>query len=231
MQNVFSPLMSLYQNQLEASRKCAAAFFSGTEKIDRMLIGATQHVFNEQLNLAQSITTARDPRNVANAFQNRFMARNPDNTIDYQKEILQIYSEMQNEIGKSLQEYVAQLGGQAAENKHRLAEGAQAQKTNDAAFNPMTSMFSVWESAFKDVAALAKKNMMAAGSVGNDDVTTGGRNARNPTDVMSNNLRDAADAATAAVEDAERNAMNVAEDAISDGKGGASSSSGHKKKG
>lgn len=230
MQNVFSPLMNLYQNQLEASRKCAAAFFSGTEKIDRMLIGATHHAIDEQLNLVQSITTARDPRNIANAVQSRFMARNPDEVVNYQKEIMQIYAEMQNEIGKSLQEYVEQAGSQATGGARRLTEGAAEKKTNDVAFNPMTSMFSVWESAFKDVAALAKKNMMAAGSVA-DDITSKEQSVRNYADVGSSNLRQAADTATTVAQDTARNAMNAAGDIITDGKEGVSSSSSHKRKG
>ena len=230
MQNVFSPLMSLYQNQLEASRKCAAAFFSGTEKIDRMLIGATHHAIDEQLNLVQSITTARNPRNIANAVQSRFMARNPDEVVNYQKEIMQIYAEMQNEIGKSLQEYVEQVGSQATGGARRLTESAAEQKTNDAAFNPMTSMFSVWESAFKDVAALAKKNMIAAGSTA-DDITNKEQSVRNYADVASSNLRQAIDAATTVAQDTARNAMNATEEIITDGKESASSSSSHKRKG
>ena len=70
---------------------------------------------------------------------------------------------MQNELGRSLQDYVEQLGTNAATSAAAPLEAAQEQ-ANDAVFNPMTSMFSVWESAFKEVAALAKKNMMAARS-------------------------------------------------------------------
>lgn len=162
MQNLFSPFVSMYQNQLDASRKCAEAFFSGTGKIDRILIDATQRAFDEQLNFVQEITTAQDPRTLGNTVRSRLMARNSNDAVNYQKEIFQICAEMQNEIGRSMQNCVQQLGMPAAANATRPTDSIE--QANDTSFNPMTSMFSVWESAFKDVAALAKKNMMAAGS-------------------------------------------------------------------
>lgn len=163
MQNLFIPLMNMYQNQLDVSRKCAEAFFSGTGKIDRMLIAATHRAFDEQINFVQEITTAQDPRVLGNTVRSRLMSRNPNDAASYQKEIIQIYTEMQNEIGRSMQDCFERLGMPATANTTRAAERTEEQ-SNDAAFNPMTSMFSVWESAFKDVAALAKKNMMAASS-------------------------------------------------------------------
>ena len=54
----------------------------------------------------------------------------------------------------------------------KAANGASAPLQNmpeqaaDNVFNPVTSMFSVWESAFKEVAALAQKNMMSATKAG-----------------------------------------------------------------
>ncbi|HJV73615.1 MAG TPA: phasin family protein [Noviherbaspirillum sp.] len=168
MQNLFSPLMNMYQNQLDASRRCAEAFFSGTGKIDRMLIDATHRAFDNQMNFVQEITTAQDPRALGNTVRSRFMSRNSDEAVNYQKEIIQIYAEMQNEIGKSMQDCIERLGMPATGNATRGLETSPEQ-ANDAAFNPMTSMFSVWESAFKDVAALAKKNMLAgASNIGTD---------------------------------------------------------------
>jgi hypothetical protein len=173
MQSAFNPLMNMYHTQLEASRRFADAIFSGTEKIDRVMIGATHRVFNEQITLAEAISTVRDPRNIGSAFQSGWLSRNPDETVNYQQEILRIYAEMQNDIGKSLQEYIEQLGANASASTRQSTETTQA-RTNDAVFNPMTNMFSIWESAFKEVASLAKRNMTtvrssvedAAGTVG-----------------------------------------------------------------
>lgn len=163
MQNVLNPMVTMYQTQLEASRRFADAIFSGTEKIDRVVIGATHRVFTEQLRFAQALSSMRDPRSIGNTLQSSFFTRHPDDAVNYQKEIMRIFAEMQNELGRSLQDYVEQLGTNTATSAAAPLEAAQEQ-ANDAVFNPMTSMFSVWESAFKEVAALAKKNMMAARS-------------------------------------------------------------------
>ena len=163
MQTVFSPLVSVYQTQLEASRRFADAIFSGTEKIDRVMIDATHRAFNQQLNFAQAIATVRDPQTAANTLQSNFLSRNPDDTMNYQREIMRIIAEMQNDIGNSLREYIEQLGSSAAKNAATPMETARANPTS-AIYNPVTSMFSVWESAFKEVAELAKKNMNAARS-------------------------------------------------------------------
>lgn len=94
MQNAMNPLVTMYQSQLEASRRFVDAVFSGTEKIDRVMIGATQRVFNEQLNLAQAMTSARDPRTVGTTWQSTMLSRSPDDAMNYQKEIVRIVAEM-----------------------------------------------------------------------------------------------------------------------------------------
>lgn len=198
MQNATNPLLTMYQTQLEASRRFAEAVFSGTEKIDRVMRGATQRVFNEQLNLAQAITAARDPRTVGSTLQSSLLARNPDDAVSYQKEIVRIVAEMQNEISRSMQDYMEQIRNNATTSATRPLQAAQAQ-ANDAVFNPMTSMFSVWESAFKEVAELAKKNMVAArGAV----EQAAGRSAQQMTSYVDAAAGSAQDAATSAVDQA-----------------------------
>src|SRR5256885_1747749 len=104
--NVLNPIVDMYQTQLEASRQFGDALFSGTEKIDRVIIEATHRAFTEQLKFAQALAATRDPSGMAN-LQSSFR---PDNAVNYQKEILRIFAEMQNNIGRSVQEYVQQLG-------------------------------------------------------------------------------------------------------------------------
>ncbi|HZW11602.1 MAG TPA: phasin family protein [Noviherbaspirillum sp.] len=221
MQNVFNPMINMYQNQLEASRRFADAVLSGAEKIDQVMIGATRHAVAEQMNLAQAIASARDPRSVGNALQSTFMSRNPEDTVNYQREIVRVFTEVQSEIGRSVQEYIERLGTSAASSTMRMsertAETAQEQ-ANDAVFNPMTSMFSVWESAFKDVAALAKRNMVNARS-SIDDVTTRSMHS-------AGNYADVASSATA---HAGRGAMAMEEDAGTEDKRGTSPTGGKKK--
>lgn len=222
MQNIFSPLVTMYQTQLEASRRFADAIFSGTEKIDRVVIGASHRAFNEQLNFVQAIAASRDPRGVSNTLQSGFLARNPDEAMNYQKEIMRIFAEMQNEIGHSLQDYLEQIGSHATSTATGPIEAAQEQ-ANDAVFNPMTSMFSVWESAFKEVADLAKKNMMAARSTAESAVRRSMQSAGNYANVADVATGAAHEAATAAADMASqtaRQAATVTEDASGEDKRG-----------
>jgi hypothetical protein len=210
MQNAFNPLMNMYHVQLEASRRFADAIFSGTEKIDRVTIGATHRVFNEQITLAEAIVTVRDPRNIGAAFQSGWLSRKPEETVNYQQEILRIYAEMQNDIGKSLQEYIEQLGVQASGSARQSSETSRA-RTNDAVLNPMTNMFSLWESAFTEVASLAKKNMTTARSAVEDASGTMERAGNYATAVS--------DIAAEAQGDAEKQSIIVSSDTSGDKRG------------
>lgn len=191
MQNVLSPMVNMYQSQLEASRRFADAIFAGTEKIDRVVIGATHRAFNEQLRFAQALSSIRDPRNMGSTLQSSLFSRNPDDAMNYQKEIMRIFAEMQNEIGRSMQDYIEQLGSNAATGVSAQLEVVQDQ-ANDAAFNPMTSMFSVWESAFKEVAELAKKNMVAARTAIDSAATKAREGGGTTVSVTGTGARDAA---------------------------------------
>jgi hypothetical protein len=163
MQNMPSSIINMYQNQLEASRQLADAFFSGTEKIDRVVIDATHRAVTEQLEYAQTLAGTRDQISLTNLPS---MLPRPESAMNYQKEILQAFAEMQSDIGQSIQRYMEQIGSGAAGDAARTAENALKGSTRAAnnAFNPMSGMLSVWESAFKEVTALANRNMQAARS-------------------------------------------------------------------
>jgi ElaB/YqjD/DUF883 family membrane-anchored ribosome-binding protein len=195
MQNTLSPMVNMYRTQLEASRRFADAIFAGTEKIDRVFIGATHRIFNEQLDLVQAMASMRDPRSAASTLQSGLMARAPDDSVNYQKEIMRIFAEMQSEIGRSLQDCLEQLGTQAAGTASAPIRTTQ-QQAGDAMFNPVTSMFSVWESAFKEVAALAKKNMTAARTSMDETANRAAQSMDTAATVAANTAQDAVSAAS-----------------------------------
>ncbi|HZW21756.1 phasin family protein [Noviherbaspirillum sp.] len=229
MQNASNPLVSMYNTQLEASRRFAEAVFSGTEKIDRVMRGATQRAFNEQLNLVQAITTAGDPRSVGTTLQSNLFARNPDDAVNYQKEIVRIMAEMQNEISQSMQDYMDQMRSSTAVSAARPHHSGHGQ-ANNTAFNPMTSMFSVWESAFKEVAELAKKNMVVARGAAEQ---AAGRSAQQAASYVDAVTTAAQEAMAHAVDQAARNATIAtaeAEAAASTDDKRGSHSSGHGRK-
>lgn len=203
MPNVLNPIVDMYRTQLEASRRFADVMFSGTEKIDRVVIEATHHAFTEQLNFAQAVASARDPKGVANV-QSTFFSRRPESTVTYQKEIMRIFAEIQNEIGRSMQEYAEKLGTNVANNAAAPLKVAQEQAT-DTVFNPMTGMFSVWESAFKEVASLANRNMAAARS----SYESAAEAATTATQAAARAASDATQLATSATSDVSEAATSV----------------------
>lgn len=203
MPNVLNPIVDMYRTQLEASRRFADVMFSGTEKIDRVVIEATHHAFTEQLNFAQAVASARDPKGVANV-QSTFFSRRPESTVTYQKEIMRIFAEIQNEIGRSMQEYAEKLGTNVANNATAPLKVAQEQAT-DTVFNPMTGMFSVWESAFKEVASLANRNMAAARS----SYENAAEAATTATQAAARAASDATQLATSATSDISEAATSV----------------------
>jgi hypothetical protein len=185
MQNVPSSIVDMYQNHLQASRQFADAIFSGTEKIDHVVLDATHRAFTEQLQFAQALASARDSRELAN-LPSGLLPR-PESAANYQREILQVFAEIQSEIGKSIQQYVEQLSNSAASAARTTAESGQQRSAT--AFNPVTGMFSVWESAFKEVAALANKNMVAARST----FENAARNAAGTANAAADNADNASD--------------------------------------
>ena len=201
MPSVLNPIVDMYQTQLEASRRFADVVFSGTEKIDRVVIEATHRAFTEQLNFAQAVASARDPKGVAN-LQSTFFSRRPESAVSYQKEIMRIFAEIQNEIGRSMQDYAEKFGTNVANNATAPLKAVQEQ-TNDTVFNPMTGMFSVWESAFKEVASLANRNMAearsgyeSAANAATTATQAAGRAASDATKLAASTASDATETAT-----------------------------------
>lgn len=161
MQVQTNPIVDIYQTQLEASRRLADVVFSGTERIEHVLIDATHRAVTDQLNLAQAVASARDPNGVAN-IQATYLSRRPDNAVNYQRELVSIFAEIQNEIGKSMQYYMEQIGSTMSSS---AAAGTTTRgQASDNAFNPVTGLFSVWETAFREVATMANRNMEVARS-------------------------------------------------------------------
>lgn len=115
--------------------------------------------------------------------------------MHYQQEILSAVAEIQAEMGKSVQNYMERFGQNAA---GKLSEGAQTYANKESShqenglFNPMTSMFSVWERAFRDVTSLTNKNL-----------ATAQKSAENGAYTAANSLSETADSVDAEVHDYE----------------------------
>jgi len=184
MQQVFTPLAGLYQCQLEASRRCADAIFFGTERIDHIMLDATHHAVMEQLNFAKAFSGASsDPRAAGSLLQANFLGRQSGDAVNYQKEIAQAVTQMQSEIGRSLQDCMEQMRSQAVipAPAGAIPSFSAAKAGGDAGNNPVTSIFSVWESAFKEVASLARTNMALAASAAESAIGQAAKSANSST--------------------------------------------------
>lgn len=212
MQQKANPMASIYQTQLQASRRFADAVFSGTERLDRVVIEATHQAVNDQLNFVQSMASGSSLRDAGATLQSGMLQRNSDEAVNYQAEIIRIMAEMQSEIGKSMQECMMQMGSQAMAAPAQLNQAAQTAQSQASAAsdNPVTSMFSVWESAFNEVTALATRSMTAARA-----------NVERATETASNLTRNAARTAESTTGSA-IHATRRAADEASDRKGGRS---------
>lgn len=159
MQKMLSPVANMYQNQLEASRQFADAFFTGAEKIDHLMLEASHRALIEQLRFAQSLVAVRDAQGAASA-QAKYFSQRPERAMDYQREMIRVFTEVQSELGKSMRNYMEQLGGGA------MTEFATALEPEGRAdqpvFTPMSGMFSAWQSAMREAAAVANRNMETA---------------------------------------------------------------------
>lgn len=160
--NAVNPAMDIFQAQLETSRRFADAMFNGAEKIDRFLIANLHRSVSGQIRFAQALAMARDPASIAD-LQTGFLPSSED-TFTSQREIFQIFTEMQNEIGISMQQYAEQLGAAAAANAASLFGSVPGMTDGNQKNNPASGVFSAWESAFRDAAALANRNLDAVRS-------------------------------------------------------------------
>jgi hypothetical protein len=203
MQNMANPFLGMYQTQIEASRRFLDTIFSSTEKIDQVVRGAAQRAVNEQLNFAEAFTQARDPASIGAAWQSGMAARNSDQAVNYQRELVRIVVEMQSELGKGVQDYVEQMRSQTTSGFKSQADTSVTQPAGDTAFNPnpVTSLFSVWQNAFKEASSLAQRNL----STFNDAVGSAAQQTSryvNGTAGAARNIAESAESGIASAADA-----------------------------
>ena len=188
-----NPLVNIIQHQLDASMRLADAVFLGKGKIDRVILDATHQAVENNLQMARALTEVQDPSQFKD-LQTK-LAFHPEKNIHYQQEILSAVAEIQAEMGKSVQNYMERFGQNAT---GKLSEGAQTYANKESShqenglFNPMSSMFSVWERAFRDVTSLTNKNL-----------ATAQKSAENGAYAAANSLSETADSVDAEVHDYE----------------------------
>lgn len=153
-------LVDMVQHQLDTSMRLADAVFLGTGKIDRVILDATHNAVENNLQMARAMTDVQDTSRLKELQTN--FAYHPEKNMQYQQQIISAVAEMQAEFGKSVQSCIERFGQSAAgrftDAIQKNTEG-ESNKEEGRMFNPVTSMFSVWERAFRDAATLTNKNL------------------------------------------------------------------------
>jgi len=159
-----NPMVDMVRYQLDTSMQLADAVFSGTEKIDRAVLDAAHQAVDGQLKFARAVANIRDPSKMAEL--QTTLAHRPERTIHCQQQIMSAFAEMQAEFGKSIQNYMERFSQTA------IARAGEIERTGEtttegagsALFNPVSSMLSMWENAFREATTMANRNIVAARS-------------------------------------------------------------------
>ncbi len=159
-----NPMTDMVQYQLDASIQLADAMFSGTEKIDRAMLGATHQTLDRHLRLVKAVTETRDPARLAQI--DSAIAARPESVMQCQQEIVNAIAEMQAEFGKSIRNYIERFSHATTEKLSEMShELGSANRNGDVSnHNPFSSMMSLWNQTIQEAGRLAGQNMMATRS-------------------------------------------------------------------
>jgi len=157
MTSYVNPIADMVHSQLEASRRVADVLFAGTERIDHVVIEATHRAFTEQVNLAHAALAMRDPKELA-SLQSTLVSHRPENAANLQKEMVRVFAEVQNEMGRSMKDCIEKFGTSFARSATAPMRSVQ-ERGADGMFNPMGGMFSMWESMWREMATLTSRNI------------------------------------------------------------------------
>lgn len=160
MQNPENAITKTYQNQLDASRQLAQTVLTCTEKIDHTLLQTAQELFMEQTRFAQALVNSRDPKQII-LLQSSFFSHTPECVTQSQKDILQICQEMQDQVGKTMEQYLEHA---SHEPLLPIPGTVSREKSRTDFMAPISDLFNVWSKAFQQASTLATHNLEVASS-------------------------------------------------------------------
>ena len=161
MQNPENALSGSYKNQLHATQQLAETVLVCAGKIDQVVMSTAHALFNEQIQLAQALLTSRDINQIA-LLQSSFLSHTPDYISKSQKEMLQICQEMQNKVGKTIEQYFEHASNAQLMPMPMMSMPMLGSKRNDDLIRPMSDLFNVWSMALKETSTLATHNIEVA---------------------------------------------------------------------
>ncbi len=178
MQAIANPMLDVQRRQIDASRQMAEVVFDGTDRIEHLMLETTRKAFDEQMKFLQALTAVRDPQGFA-ALQSTFFSRTPDQMVKVQQELMRIVSEAQEQLKGTMGEYASVFNGAGMPVAMPIAmapETTEALTGNGA----LTSMYSVWDKAFKDVIAMANRTVEAVQSSAQNGAQAADTHAEQP---------------------------------------------------
>ncbi|MGV8892313.1 MAG: phasin family protein [Burkholderiaceae bacterium] len=158
MQNTENVILDSCKNQLLVTQQLSEAVLACTGKIDQVVLNTAQALFNEQMQLAKALLTSRD-MSQCTLLQSSFLSHTPDYISKSQKEILQICQEMQNNVGKTMEQYFEHASNAQLMPIPMLPIPIPGSKDNSDLMRPMTDLFNVWSTALKEASTLATHNI------------------------------------------------------------------------
>jgi hypothetical protein len=169
MQKPPSNVSKSYQRQMDASRDIAETIFHGTDRIEHLMIETTRKAFDEQMKFFQALATVRDTKSIA-AVQSAFFSATPEKMTAAQLELIKIVTDAQKQITSTMDRYRASLGvdTMSASATSDVKSALNQPYNSISSINPLASVFSMWEKAFKESFELANRNYGSALAHRND---------------------------------------------------------------
>jgi phasin family protein len=149
MQTTANPVLDTYQQQIDASRHIAEVVFDGADRMEHLMLDTSRKAFDERMKFYQALAAVRDPQGVT-ALQSAFFSHTPEKMLKVQQELMKIVTQAQEEINQTMQRYKAGLNGNGGYD-YMASNSDSSHRPN----NTLTSMFSMWDKAFKDTVAMA----------------------------------------------------------------------------
>ncbi|MBC7415443.1 MAG: phasin family protein [Herminiimonas sp.] len=160
MSDLFTPLSDLLQTHLETSRRVADTMFAGTGKIDHTVLEVSHHALDEHFRYAQAIGNSRDPQMLSN-LHTKYWAAKPGEFQMFQKKMVQIVTELQNDLGRVGQSYLEQISLRAMRGTP-AGTSAASDPMSAAPMNPFSSAVSVWQNTMRGMSTVADQTISAA---------------------------------------------------------------------
>jgi phasin family protein len=161
MQNTAGSMIQSLQHQVDASRHITDVVFDGTTRVEHLMIETTRKALDEQMKFYQALAATRDPQGLA-ALQTEFISRSPEQMSKVQQELMKIVVDAQHQIADKMEQYKVKLNGGMSPPKNEAVPVFNQLPNGLSATSAITSVYSLWENAFKESVAMANRTMAAA---------------------------------------------------------------------